>query len=107
MNYQEIIDVLREEVDNVSKFAHMEFGKSTGRKSVFVKGIGECQEIDQHGGEGEGNDWWSVKYFPDHDVYIKVEGSYTSYDGTDFYEGWDSCREVKPKEKVVIVYQEV
>lgn len=107
MNYQEIMSILREKVDGVSEFAFMDFGKSTGRGSVFVEEIGECQEVDQYGGEGKGEDWWSIKYFPDHDVYIKVNGFYTSYNGTDFYDGWDNCHEVKPKEKLVVVYQEV
>ena len=107
MNYQEIMNVIRETAEGVYEFAYMDFGKSTGRASVFVEGIGECREVDQYGGESQGEDWWSVKYFPDHDVYIKVEGSYSSYNGTEFYDGWESCREVKPKEKLIIVYQEV
>lgn len=63
------------------------------------------EEIDQYGGEGQGDTWWSVKYFPEHDVYIKVNGYYQSYNGTEFYNGWNSCSEVKPKEKVITVYE--
>lgn len=62
-------------------------------------------EVEQVGGEGEGDHWHSVKYFPDHDIYIKVTGFYQSYDGTEFYDGWDCCKEVRPQEKTITVYQ--
>lgn len=107
MNYNEILEILIDKME-VSDFAFGNIpGRPTGRGSVFIEDIGECVEVDQYGGEDKGSDWWSVKYFPDHDVYIKVEGYYTSYDGTDF-EGWHSCcTEVKPKEKTIIVYSKV
>lgn len=105
MNYQEILDVLRSKM-SVNAFAHNDFG-TTIRSGQFVEGIGECIEVDQYGGEDKGSDWWSVKFFPDHDIYIKVEGYYTSYDGTDFCDGWNSCSEVKPKEKTIIVYDPI
>ena len=63
------------------------------------------EEVDQYGGEGEGDTWYSIKYFPDHDVYIKVSGWYQSYDGTNF-SSWDSaCSEVKPSQKTITVYE--
>ena len=62
------------------------------------------EEVDQYGGEGQGDDWWSVKYFPEHDVYIKVSGFYASYDGTSF-NGWDDCSEVRPIQKTITVYE--
>jgi len=66
-------------------------------------GLGEVVEVEQFGGEGMGDDWYSVKYFKGHDVYIKVSGSYTSYSGTDFYEGFGV--EVRPQEKTITVYE--
>jgi hypothetical protein len=63
------------------------------------------EEVDQVGGEDEGSHWHSVKYFKDHDVYIKVTGWYSSYNGTDF-EDWDeACSEVRPQEKVITVWE--
>lgn len=108
MNYNEILEKLMDMM-SVSEFAYHDFsGKSTGRGGIYLEGIGECKEIDQYGGEDKGSDWWSVKYFPDHDVYMKVEGYYTSYDGADFEGGWHSaCSEVKPKEKTIVVYAKV
>ena len=62
-------------------------------------------EVFQKGGEGEGDEWYSVKYFPQHDVYIRVDGWYQSHNGTEFYEGWGCCSEVRPQEKVITVYE--
>ena len=63
------------------------------------------EEVDQEGGEDEGSHWHSVKYFKDHDVYIKVTGWYSSYHGTDF-EDWDeACDEVRPQQKTITVYE--
>lgn len=98
MNYEEIIEVLKEKFINVSDFAY-----SGGNETVY-EGLGEVEEVVQKGGEGEGSEWYSVKYFKDHDVYIKVEGYYSSYNGTDF-DGWEDCSEVKPQEKTITVYE--
>lgn len=68
-------------------------------------GLGQVVEVDQYGGEGQGETWYSIKHFIDHDVYIRTDGHYTSYNGTDFEEGYGY--EVKPVEKVVTVYEGV
>ena len=65
--------------------------------------LGEWEEIKQRGGEGEGNTWYSIKYFKDHDVYIRTDGWYSSYHGTDFNDGYGE--EVKPVQKTVTVYK--
>src|SRR5690606_38211371 len=46
-------------------------------------GLGEVEEVDSYGGEDCGSNYYSVKYFKDHDVYIKVSGWYQSHYGTD------------------------
>jgi len=86
------------EVTQLNKVAHLRADK------FFGDLVGEWKEIAQHGGEGEGENWYSVKYFPDHDVYLKVSGQYYSYDGTHF-DGWDKVKEVKPQEKTITVYE--
>lgn len=63
------------------------------------------KEVESYGGEDMGSMWYKIYYFPDHDVHIKVEGYYQSYNGTEFYDGWDCCKEVKPVTKQVIVYE--
>lgn len=62
-------------------------------------GLGKIVEIEQVGGEDQGSHWHSVKHFVDHDVYIMTTGHYTSYNGTDFYDGYG--QEVFPAEKTV------
>lgn len=60
---------------------------------VFVntaKGLNiDYEHVDNHGGEGEGEDYWSVYKFNHgtENVYVKFSGSYQSYDGSD-YDEW-------------------
>ncbi len=75
--------------------------KKLSRKKVGLN----WKEVEQYGGEGQGDTWYSVKYFKDHDVYIKVTGYYQSYNGTEFYDGWGCCSQVKPVDKVVTFYE--
>jgi hypothetical protein len=106
MNYQKILEVLKEKFRNVSDFAYnYPHHLSESDKEALSQTVGEFTEVSQYGGEGQGDTWYSVKYFPKHDIYIKVDGWYTSYDGTDF-DGWDdACSEVRPIEKTITVYE--
>jgi len=47
------------------------------------------EHVDNHGGEGEGDDYWSVYKFTHgtDSVYVKFSGSYQSYHGSD-YDEW-------------------
>lgn len=59
---------------------------------VFVnktKGLNiDYEHVDNHGGEGEGEDYWSVYKFTHGTdiVYVKFSGSYQSYSGSDYNE---------------------
>lgn len=75
------------------------------RWKALQESLGGWEEVDHKGGEGQGDEWYSVKYFPAHDVYIRTDGWYTSYHGTDFEDGYGY--EVKPEEKVITVYNPV
>lgn len=97
MRYDEILEVLKSNISRVSHFAMEDYTPED-------LGLGPVDEVYQKGGEGQGDHWESVKYFKDHDVYIKVIGYYSSYNGVDFYGDWDCCLEVMPKEKTIIVY---
>lgn len=98
--YEEILAILKDKIDLVDDFAYGEFYPEE-------LGLGTIEEVHQQGGEGEGDYWCSVKYFKDHDIYIKVYGYYSSYHGTDF-EPWDgSCSKVEPKEKTITVYESI
>lgn len=65
-------------------------------------GLGKVVEVQQQGGMDEGSNWFSIKHFVDHDIYIKTSGFYASHYGTDF----DGIGEVVvPKSKVITVYE--
>lgn len=117
LNAEQILAIVEANYE-VDDFAYGEFLKCTkynetplhitdlnGKKVWILNelGLGEVEEVAQYGGEGQGDTWWSVKYFKDHDVYIKIDGSYSSYDGTDFYYGYG--REVRPQKKTITVYE--
>lgn len=65
--------------------------------------LGKVEEVDQYGGEDQGSSWYSVKHFVDHDVYIRTDGYYQSYNGTDFHDGHGSV--VAPKQKTITVFE--
>ena len=96
-SYNELIEILKEKIDGVNFFAYEDYDPKE-------LGLGEIEEIEQEGGEGQGDHWHSVKYFKDHDVYVKVVGYYSSYEGANF-DGWADCYEVKPTEKTITVYE--
>ena len=77
--------------------------KETVEEFLYGVGIGPIDEVDQYGGEGEGDTWYSVKYFPAHDVYIRIDGFYSSGNGTEFVDGYGY--QVFPKEKTITVYE--
>jgi len=59
--------------------------------------------VDHIGGEGEGEEYWSVYEFrtPYESTFIKFDGYYQSYDGSTFTEFY----EVKPKQRMVTFYE--
>jgi hypothetical protein len=114
LTYDEILEKVKAVCNySVEAFAYDDFGKSYSDDSernfdhsyIFVEGVGACKEVHQKGGSGMGDEWYSVKYFPEHDVYIRVDGFYSSYHGVNFDEEWDCCSQVRPKEKTITVYE--
>lgn len=61
--------------------------------------------VEHHGGEGEGDQYWSVWSFTKggKTVYVQLDGSYASYDGATY----DSWFFVEPEEYVAIRYKKV
>jgi hypothetical protein len=98
MTYEEIIDNLKVYFEDVSDFAHETNTDDTDGCPIFT-------EVHSEGGEGRGEHWVRVKHFPKYDIYIQIVGYYTSYNGTDFYDGWGCCSQVIPKEKTITVYE--
>ena len=95
MTAKEILEVVESKM-SIETFAYDYFDKKE-------LGLGEVVEIQQYGGESYGDHWESVKHFKDHDVYIRTVGFYSSYNGTEFYDGYG--KEVKPKEKTITIYE--
>lgn len=95
MTAKEILEIIEANM-TISEFAYEEFDPSD-------LGLGGIVEIQQYGGEGKGESWYSVKHFIDHNIYIRTDGYYTSYSGTEFYDGYG--REVFPVSKTITVYE--
>lgn len=103
MNFQEIKAILNEEFKGDShKLDDLIYKKSSSHPKV-----GNIELVDDYGGEGEGESYYKVVKFVDHNVYGKLEGAYYSYDGIHFYDIEDDFTEVKPVEKVVTHYDPV
>lgn len=87
--------------NNLPKYFHtfQEYCWKAAGSPVF---LGEWREVDSGGGMDRGSDWYSIKYFKDHGVYIRTDGYYQSHHGTDFEGGYGY--EVFPKEKTITVY---
>ena len=66
-------------------------------ESIFIEGM---RVVDSYGGEGMGEDYWVVWYFPTADIYVKFHGWYQSYQGSE-YEGMYL---VEPREVLVTQY---
>ena len=95
MNFKEIVEQLNKSVTK-DGFIHGDFNSED-------IGLGKSEEVDSYGGEGQGGTYFTVVYFIDHDVYVKLDGYYTSYDGVDTND-YDYT-EVKPQEKTITVYE--
>lgn len=96
---KEILNLISKAEISVEDFAYGDFDSS------LIEGLGEWEEVEHYGGEGQGEQWYSVKYFKDHDLYIRTDGHYTSHYGTDFDYGLGY--EVKPQQKAVTVFEQV
>ena len=112
MNFKEIVEELERQEIGKSEFAYGDFGQRTYPNAKYdtpeyntatVDNLGEVVKVYHYGGEGQGDVFETVQYFKDHDVYIKIEGFYSSYNGVD-YDAYD-FEEVVPAEKVITVYE--
>ena len=95
MTGEEILKVITDNM-SVQEFAYQDY-------SPQELGLGEVTVPSRYGGTDQGSTWYIVQYFVEHDVYIRTDGWYSSYDGTYFDEGYGSV--VKPIETQVTFYE--
>lgn len=95
MSNKEVLSLIEKEFESVSDWAHSDNG--------FVEGLGHFEVVDRYGGEGRGEVWYSVKYFKEKGIYVRVDGYYSSYHGTDFEDGYGEI--VSPVERLVTFYE--
>lgn len=79
--------------------------EDTQLKTIFNAASITIEELEQHGGEGQGEDYYTVYKFTNgtETEIVKFQGSYYSYDGSTF----DSWFFAKPVERMVTVYEHV
>ena len=100
ISLETIVKELRDNDISPCDFAHGDFDPL-----VVLNQLGTIKEVDQYGGEGMGDTWYSVKHFVNYDTYVKINGFYSSYDGVDFGNYEQCMRIVTPKEKTITVYE--
>ena len=91
--------------DSISNLAYASLSDFPSEGHELYPKLGKVEIPFKYGGEGQGERWEKVFYFPQHDVYAQLTGFYTSYDGAMFYGEWVCLTEVKPATKSIIVYQ--
>lgn len=115
MNFKEIVETLKScktyrglTVHGPNDIYHYFLDKDE------ISGLGKIKVVYSEGSASEGsyseNDDYSgavirVVHFIDHNVYVKFDGRYASYEGLDFPGGWDNLQEVFPQEETIIVYK--
>lgn len=82
------------------------YDKGWGGDSLFQElidnGFTELSLQDRYGGEGQGEEYWSVYLFKtsDETFFVKFDGYYASYNGADFNDWFF----VEPKQVMVTKY---
>ena len=104
-NEQDSLRMLKrdsEEYKNLAKIASSDPYEEIRDYILNTLKLGKIENIEQVGGEGEGETYYQVWYFVNHDVYIRINGFYTSYEGTDWN---NNPYVVTPQEKTITVYE--
>jgi hypothetical protein len=116
-NLKQLVAVILAEADNgiINNFFQSEMSDvydsdyDSDETKSFLDELAEnkisFKHMDNHGGEGEGEDYWSVYKFTSgtDEVFVKFSGWYQSYNGSEF----DEFFFVTPKEVMVTQYFKV
>jgi hypothetical protein len=107
LSFNEIKEELERIIDNDNeKYNELaENYNSADWHKEMEKIIGPIKMVEQVGGSDQGSYWYSILNFIDHNVFIKITGYYTSYEGTSFtmFDTSD-FKEVFPSQKTITVY---
>ena len=68
----------------------------------FLDAVGTVS-ISENGKLNHGNTFKTVYYFEDHDVYLSINGWYSSFLGMDFEDA--EIKEVTPKQKTITIFE--
>ena len=103
----EIIEILNKNYPP-SSIAYGELGEfneglTEEQEKEIIEALGEVKQVYSKGGSGKGDEWSRVQHFVDHDVYVRVDAYYESYNGTDF-DGAEVYL-CSPVEKMVTFYE--
>lgn len=77
-----------------------EFNTIIESEQYIKENFGEFELIDQRYDTSE---FWSVVYFKDFDIYVRIDGEYDSY-GQGEHE-YDEIKQVFPKEITTTIYE--
>ena len=122
MNYQEILEKMEEM--NITKGifsgderhlydAEYEDSLDFQKKDFVVEGLGRIVTVLEEGGSNDlqdgayGCDWKIVRHFVDHDIYIKLEAFYSSYEGAEVDDEDVQFEQVIPRQKMITVYDSI
>jgi hypothetical protein len=100
LSYNDILDTIEKSTQFTGIASFPEYCE--GSVPTRYEHIGAVQCVKESP-QIEDCDWWKVIHFVDHDVYIKFEGWYDSYDGMKVNEWY----EVEPFEETVISYGKI
>lgn len=114
LNFNQIKEILESDLfsDNDSSPSEFMLGEfytnadeieKEGEFKEEYRKLGQLKCVDEYGGEGQGDDYYSVYHFIDHDIYIKFQGWYASHYGSEYSEMF----EVKPVTVTKIEYHAV
>ncbi len=83
LTFNQIVEKLNELNISIGDFARGNFGGGY-KNNWTIDGLGPCKKVESYGGEGKGEEWYAVWHFIEHDIYIRIDAYYTSYEGVDF-----------------------
>ena len=86
--------------DIIYDFAYYDKDNGEETRSFFKSEVETVEDVG--GGEGDGEYTCYTMHFKNVDVYIKIEGEYQSYQGSEFH---DKYFVVTPSKKVITVYE--